>query len=210
MKSAAQTHKSIFSLSSLAAALLMGGMQAGVAADPAPFEGVATLCAISPEVIAPPEQKGKSGVLVQYDMKFYYLIETEGADGLMNGWEDQTNNWKQTKSGTDFYWGDTYFIPDAHAGYGALEEDFRFKAAEILEGISGTLKGSGDLEGVTVDYQLSAPYLTDVGAFPGRCWEYTSLCETCFPALMPGPDGIPGNDDDQFHQYDMSGWVDGY
>lgn len=211
MRSRTQFGKTILPMSSVTAALLIGGMmQSTAAAEPEPFAGAATLCAISQEVLDPPEQKGKSGVLVKYDMRFYYLIASDDPDSLMNGWEDQTNNWKQTKSGTDFYWGHTYFIPDAHVGLGALEEDFKFKGEEILNGFTGTFKGTGDLEGVTVGYALSAPYQVNVASFPVRCGEYTSLCDNCYPALSPGDDGIPGTDDDQFTQYDMSGWIEGY
>ena len=192
--------KYVFSASA-ALLLAMGMVQSTSAADPDFFEGVATVCAVSPEVITPPEQKGNSGVLVKYDMRFIYLIKADNSESLMNGWEDQANNSKLTKSGIEFFWGYAEFVPDGYAGTGALVEDFKFKAEEILYGASGTFTGTGALEGVTVDYELSIPYQLPASTFPPECIDYTALCAECFPAITP---------DGQFTQYDISGWIVGY
>ena len=199
-------------LFSASAALLvaMGVMQSTPAAETEPFAGVATLCAISPEVIAPPEQKGNNGVLVKYDMRFIYLIKADNSESLMNGWEDQANNSKLPRSGIEFYWGHADFVPDGYAGIGALVEKFKFNAEEILNGVSGTFTGTGALEGVTVDYDLSPPYQVSASTFPPEWFGYTVLCAECFPAISPGEDGVPGNEDDEFTQYDISGWIQGY
>jgi hypothetical protein len=195
---------------STALLLALGTMSLRVAADPESFSGVATLCAISPEVISPPEQKGNNGVLVNNDMTFIYLIKADNSESLMNGWEDQTNNSKLTKSGVEFFWGRAEFIPDGLAGTGALVEDFKYKSEEIASGVSGTFTGTGALEGVTVDYELSPPYEGSVIDFPPECFGYTALCGDCFPALLPGGDETPGTEDDTFLQYDISGWIEGY
>jgi hypothetical protein len=195
---------------STALLLAVGMMTLSVAADPESFSGVATLCAISPEVIAPAEQKGNNGVLVRNDMSFIYLIKSDNSESLMNGWEDQANNSKLTRSGIEFYWGNAVLVPDIYAGIGALVEKFKFKAEEILNGVSGTFKGTGALEGVTVDYELTPPYEVSASTFPPDCFGYTTLCAECFPAISPGEDGIPGNEDDKFTQYDISGWIEGY
>jgi len=192
--------KYVFSASA-ALLLAMGMTQSTSAAETQPFEGVATLCAISPEVITPPEQKGNEGVLVKYDMRFIYLIKADNSESLMNGSEDQANNSKLTKSGIEFYWGDAEFVPDGYAGIGALVEKFKFKAEEILNGVSGTFTGTGALEGVTVDYELSPPYQVSASTFPPECYDLLILCDDCFPAISP---------DEQFTQYDISGWIEGY
>lgn len=195
---------------STALLLAVGMMTLSVAADPESFSGVATLCAISPEVIAPAEQKGNNGVLVRNDMSFIYLIKSDNSESLMNGWEDQTNNSKLTKSGVEFFWGRAEIIPDGFVGTGALVEDFKYKSEEIASGVSGTFAGTGVLEGVTVDYELSSPYEVSAIDFPPECFGYTALCGDCFPALLPGGDEIPGTEDDTFIQYDISGWIEGY
>jgi len=195
---------------STALLLAVGMMTLSVAADPESFSGVATLCAISPEVIAPAEQKGNNGVLVRNDMSFIYLIKSDNSESLMNGWEDQTNNSKLTKSGVEFFWGRAEIIPDGFVGTGALVEDFKYKSEEIASGVSGTFAGTGVLEGVTVDYELSSPYAVSAIDFALECFGYTALCGDCFPALLPGGDEIPGTEDDTFIQYDISGWIEGY
>lgn len=200
-----------YAFSASAALLLaMGVMASNATAEPELFTGVATLCAISPEVISPPEQKGRQGVIVQYDMGFIYLIRSEDSASLMNGWEVTNNNWKKTRRDVEFYWGHTELIPFGYEGTGALEEDFKFKAEDILNGYSGTFAGTGALEGVTVDFELSPPYEGSVSEFPLECYDVSALCDDCFPALQPGEDEIPGTDDDKFIQYDMNGWINGY
>jgi hypothetical protein len=203
-----------YSLTASTALLLaLGTMSLRVAADPESFSGAATLCAISPEVIAPPEQKGNNGVLVKNDMTFIYLIKADNSESLMNGWEDQTNNSKLTKSGVEFFWGRAEFIPDGLAGTGALVEDFKYKSEEIASGVSGTFTGTGVLEGVTVDYALSPPYAGLAVDFPSECYGYVTLCGDCSPAFVPIDPNDPSPDfpdDFTFYQYDISGWIEGY
>ena len=209
MNTKRQFGKYMFSTSA-ALLLTMGMMPSTAVAEPELFAGVATLCAISPEVIATPETKGNQGVLVQYDMGFIYLIRSEDSASLMNGWEVTINNWKKTRRDIEFYWGHTDVIPYGYEGTGALEEDFKFKAEDIYDGYAGTFEGTGALEGVTVDFDLSPPYVGSVSDFPPECYDVSALCDDCFPALQPGEDGIPGTEDDEFIQYDMSGLINGY
>jgi hypothetical protein len=185
-----------------------------VAADTEPFSGVATLCAISPEVVAPPEQKGKNGVLVKNNMTFIYLIKADSSESLMNGYEYQANNSKLTKSGIEFFTGYAEFIPNEYAETGAFVEDFKYKAEEIASGVSGTFTGTGALEGVTVDYTLSPPYPSAAVDFPPECFGYdATLCEYCITAYIPIDPENPNPvfpDDFIFMQYEISGWIEGY
>jgi hypothetical protein len=209
MKISQQYGKYLFGTS---AALLLtaGSIYPVVAAEPEPFTAVSTLCAISPNVLTPPDQKGNHGVLVQTDMTYIYRNQALDDQSLMNAWENHTNNWKQTPRGVEFYWGHNTNIPDDHAGTGTLEEDFKFKASELADGITGVLQGTGDLEGVTIEYELTPPNVLPASEYPVECYGYVALCPECFPAITPGPDGIPGTEDDEFYQYDFSGWIEGY
>ena len=191
---------------SIALLLALSMMPLTIAADP--FTGVATLCAVN---INPEEQKGNNGVKVSYNNTYIYLITAD--EPLMNGWENQSNNSKLTKSEIQFYWGNIEFIPDGYAGLGAFVEDFKFKAEEIISGVSGTFTGTGELEGVTVDYALSPPYPTEAIDYPPECYGYAGLCGECSPAYIP-KDSSNENpvfpDDFVFLQYEISGWIEGY
>ena len=212
MKLLNQFGKSVSSNITFTAVLLIGGMVPLAAVATEHFEGVATLCAIDQAVIDGAEQKGNKGVLVQNDMGFIYYFQADDPDSLMNGWEDQTNNWKKTRKDVEFYWGHTTFIPEGYEATGTLEEDFKFKSEVILTGYSGTLKGTGALESVTVDFDLSPPNAMPVSEFPPECWGFQAVCGdcTCYPAISPGPDNTPGTADDVFTQYDISGLIHGY
>lgn len=181
-----------------------------VAADTDPFSGVATLCAVS---ISDAETKGNKGVEYRYDSTYIYLIEAEPSGSLMNGWEVQSNNSKETK-GIAFYWGDAEFIPDGFARTDALVEEFKYKDKEIARGVSGTFTGTGALEGVTVDYSLSPPYPSAAVDFPPECFGYdATLCEDCITAYIPIDPENPNPvfpDDFVFMQYEISGWIEGY
>jgi len=153
------------------ALLLMVGMpQLATASDPQLFDGIASLCAIDPtteETIT----KG-NGVLVEKQAVQLYRIETDS--DLLNGWEVLTSQFKTAKSGNVFYMGTATLTPDGYEGKDALKENFNLLQDGSLP--SGTYTGTGDLKGVTVDYQL-IPYTGDPSVLVSMCSMSPPYCE---------------------------------
>ena len=177
-----KTHTRNFVLTTLSATalLLMAGMsQMAKASEPQPFEGVASLCAIDPTT-AGTTTKGK-GVVVENQPVQLYRVETDS--DLVTGWEVLTSKFKTTKSGKVYYMGTATLTPDGYAGKNTLKENFNLLQDGSLP--SGTYTGTGDLKGVTVDYQL-VPYPTTTIPDPvlaGMCAEAPPYCITgvCVP-----------------------------
>jgi len=204
MKSLNQFGKSVSIISTAALVSIASMTQIAIAKDQQYYEGTATLCAMSTNVIMPPDMKGNNGVSYKDDMTFVYLIKSEDSD-LMNGWELMTNKWKQTKSGNAFNTGEVVLTPEVDGYDGTLEGRFNFRA-EDANNISGRYKGTGDFTGVTADYNLGAPYLVPVEEGPD-CSQALAVCTDCIPAAFPIDPTVP-----QFYynQYDMSGWVNNF
>lgn len=181
----------------------IGGYLAEAAADPAPYEGTATLCFIG---AAPPsvEQKGKNGVTYVSDAVSLYYIQTAPVGttppaGLVNGWEVLTSDMKITNK---VYWLDWTGVltPTAYVGTTGtvLEETASIKTKD-LSTLSGTWQGTGDLVGTSVDYVL----VLNPAATPDCPSEYPPQCADilggCLPAEPPYVEGPT--------VYDMSGFV---
>lgn len=173
MKSLRQFDTRALLTSMAAASLLMAGVQGyAVATEPQPYEGVASLCAVD-LTSAGTVNKG-NGVVIQNLPVELYRIET--GSNLMDGWEVLTYSIKTTKSGQQFAWGTALLTPDDYAGTATLKDNFNI----LQEGspmIAGTYEGTGDLEGVVIDYQLT-PYTGDPAVLEGMCFQSPPYCET--------------------------------
>jgi hypothetical protein len=190
MKSLTQSGKSGFlKISATALVFLVGVPQIGVASDPQYYEGTAALCAVSPNMFLPPETKGNNGILYVDDLIMVWQIKSADSE-LMNGTELMHASWKQTKSGTQFQSGELVMTPDVYVGTGAFEEKFKFKIDPAAP-ITGTYTGTGDLKGVSADYELTP----NEGVFCEETFDWASACPTCMP-FNPGG-------------YNMSGWIYG-
>jgi len=176
-----KTHIRKFVLTTLSATALMltaGMSQLATASDPQPFEGIASLCAIDPTTAAT-VTKG-NGVVVDEQAVQLYRVETDS--DLVMGWEVLTSKFKTTKSGKVYYMGTATLTPDGYGGKDTLKENFNLLQDGSLP--SGTYTGTGDLKGVTVDYQL-IPYLPggDPAVLAQMYAEAPPYCETgvCVP-----------------------------
>ena len=177
-----KTHKRYYVLTTLSAMvlLLMGGMsQVATAADPQPYEGIASLCAIDPTTVDT-VTKG-NGVVIDTQAVQLYRVETDS--DLVMGWEVLTSKFKTTKSGKVYYMGTATLTPDGYGGKDTLKDNFNLLQDGSLP--VGTWEGTGDLQGVTVDYQL-VPYLPaggDPAVLEQMCAEAHPYCETgvCVP-----------------------------
>jgi hypothetical protein len=158
---------------------IAGILQIGICAAAVPFEGTATLCAINP-FGSTTETRGNNGVTYTYDLVMLYRIQTDNP--LMNGWEVLTSNSKLSKNNTGYYWGDAVLTPDLHAGTGTLVDQFKFNAQQSAN-ISGTYSGTGDLDGTTVEYELSVdPNAAFCDTLPPQCnsvMPCIPICESC-------------------------------
>ncbi len=173
MSSAKLLVKSIFpALSATAFLLLAGVTQFATASDPVPYEGIASLCAVDPtnEGIV---TKGNGLVINQLAVQLY-RIETNSE--LVNGWEVLDFKIKLTNSGKAFTMGTALLTPDDYEGAGTLKDNFNF-VQEDPALISSAYKGTGDLEGVTVEYQLT-PYVGDPAVLAQMCAEAHPYCES--------------------------------
>ena len=173
MKSLKQFDTQALLTSMAAASLLMAGMLGfAVATEPQPYEGLASLCAVDPTSEGT-VRKG-NGVVIQNLPVELYRIET--GSSLMDGWEVLTYSIKTTKSGQQFAWGTALLTPDDYAGTATLKDNFNI----LQEGspmIAGTYEGTGDLEGVVIDYQLT-PYAGDPAVLEEMCSQSHPYCET--------------------------------
>jgi len=77
------------------------------------------------------------------------------------GWETLVMNYDlKVKNGQGTSWGSLVFEPDEFAG--TFTENWTAKAKHFVWDISGVYVGNGDLEGVTVTYELSPRELSTV------------------------------------------------
>ncbi len=161
------------------------------------YEGTATLCFISAN---PPEIKFKDPdpenptVTLVYGVVSLYLVETDHP--LVNGWEVLNLDWKITPKWT-FLTGVRVFTPDDYLGMESfLTEDMKIKTKD-LSTFPGVWLGTGELEGISVDYELvlqTEPTPECPNVTPPQCEEIGG----CIPAVPPYADPIV---------YDMSGFV---
>ena len=175
----------------------LGALQAS--ASEGPYEGTATLCYVGavPPVIT---QKGNSPVAYISNAVQLYYIQTAPVGevppvGLVNGWELLVSDMKMTKTVYWLNWTGV-LVPTGYPEGTALEETAAIKTKD-LSTLSGTWQGTGELEGVSVDYVLTI----NEDATPDCPGVYPPQCEDiggCVPAEPPyyvGPT-----------VYDMSGF----
>jgi len=191
--------KSLFFTVSATALVLGGGIgQVATAGDW--YEGTATVCAVDPSDVT--TETKRNGFTYTSGLVIYYRIETDNE--LMNGFESLTSysKLKTTPNGKvkGLYWGETVMTPDQVSGVGTLEETFSFKAEDADE-ISGTLHGTGDFEGVAVEYALTFDPAATFCSFYPPC----VAAGTCIPVMEGGAPGF-----DQPAGYLIEGVVFGY
>jgi hypothetical protein len=171
MNIAKQPGKSIFStLSAAVFILLLSVTQFATASDPVPYEGIASLCAVDPTnegVVT----KGNGLVINQFAIQLYRI---ETSSELVKGWEVLDFKIKTTKSGRAFTMGTALLTPDDYEDVGILKDNFNF-VQEDPATISSAYKGTGDLEGVIVEYQLT-PYVGDPAILAQMCAEAHPYC----------------------------------
>jgi len=175
---------------STSTALLFAFAALPALADTSRFEGTATLCFIG-AVPASVEQKDNGDYLKTAP------VGASPAAGLVNGWELLVSDMKI--AGKE-YWLDWTGIltPTAYAGTSgtALEETASIQTTD-LSMLHGTWLGTGELEGVRVDYVLRV----NPDAAPDCPGEQPSQCADvvggCLPAKPPQPPIV----------YDISGIV---
>lgn len=161
------------------------------------YEGTATLCFISatPPIVEfkGPDPENPTVTLVDGVVSLYQ-IETDHP--LVNGWEVLSLEWKITPKWT-FLTGLGVFTPDEYIGTESfLTEDMKIKTND-LSTFSGVWHGTGELEGISVDYELvlqSDPTPVCPNDPPPQCEELGG----CLPAVPPFAELIV---------YDMSGFV---
>jgi hypothetical protein len=170
-------------------------------AEPMPYEGTATLCFIGAE---PPsvEQKGNASPTYVSNVVSLYYIQTAPVGetppaGLVNGWELLISDMKITRK---VYWLDwtSVLVPMDYVGKAVLEETASVKTSD-LSTLSGTLQGTGDLEGTSVDYVLTIiPDATPdcPSEQPLQCADIEGGCLPAVPPYVEGPT-----------VYDISGFV---
>mgnify|MGYP001815307009 FL=1 len=186
MKTLKRFNRSIISTVS-AAALVIGGGFWQVAAAGEMYLGTATTCAIDLSNVT--EETMPNGFTYTSGVVMHVRVAT--GHELMNGPVAVTSHskLKTTPKGkvTGWYWGESTMVPDQVAGVGTLEEIFKFKAKDASE-ISGTFYGTGDFEGVTVEFaetfdpQIPQEY----------CDEYPPCVAagTCIPVHPDSPEGF--------------------
>ena len=113
------------------------------------YSGTATICAI--DYTNSTEVTKRNGFTYTSGVVMHHRIDTDHE--LMNGPVALTSHsaLKETPRGmTGWYWGESTMVPDL-AEDGTLEETFKFKAKDAGD-ISGTFYGTGEFEGVTVEF----------------------------------------------------------
>jgi hypothetical protein len=182
MKSLNQFGKSVSVIS--AATLVSIASLSAVAqeAEPQFYTGTATLCALVNPANTTMETRGKHGVTYTYDQVLLFRIETDSP--LVTGWEVLTSNTKSPEEHGGYSWGVTVLTPDS--GAGTLVDEFKFPVKQA-DNIRGTYIGTGDYEGMTVDYALG-PFTGGLPACdPG---DVAALCDdanyVCVPVTPPG------------------------
>ena len=186
MKPLTRFNRSIISTMSAAALVIGGGVWQAAAAGEM-YSGTATTCAIDLSELS--EETKPNGFTYTSGVVMHHLVATNHE--LMNGPVAVTSNskLKTTPKGsvTGWYWGESTMWPDQVAAGSTLEETFKFKAKDASE-ISGTFYGTGDLEGVTVEFVE-----TFDPAIPQEyCDEYPPCVAagTCIPVHPDSPEGF--------------------
>ena len=180
MKSPNQFGK-IVSIISIAALAFLSNM-AALANNPEPqfYTGTATLCAVDNPANVTTESRGNNGVTYTYNQVLLFYIATDHS--LMNGWEVLTSNTKSTTSGGGYNWGEAVLTPDL--GSGTLVDEFKFPVKQD-DSIRGTYIGTGNYEGVTVDYALG-PFMP----LPSVCPDMPPQCTDGTYDCVPVPPGL--------------------
>jgi hypothetical protein len=194
MKFITKNPSSLVALTSATFFAVMAGIgQVAVASEP--FEGEAVLCVLD-NTNATQETKGNRGTTYTYNQVLLFRIDADDDDGgLMHGWEVLTSNTKSTASGGGYSWGEAVLTPDSYTGSATLEDTFKFPVKQS-DNISGVYHGTGELEGVSVEYALTpaAPGSLSTTACEGMPW---GECEA--PACISFVGAGAG--------YFISGWV---
>jgi hypothetical protein len=160
--------------------LIISGMFAGSvsAIDPLLFEGVASLCAIDPTT----EETVTRGNGVVVDKQAVQLYRVETNPSMISGWEVLTSQFKTAKNGKQFYMGTATLTPDGYEEAGTLKENFNILQDGSLP--AGTYTGTGELEGLTVEYQL-IPYSGDPAVLVVMCSESPPYCNEDGAVCIP-------------------------
>jgi hypothetical protein len=124
------------------------------------FEGFAGLCFFNPMGVT---TATKGGISFEYGYEFGYLIETDHE--LVNGWEILISNTRTNKAGKAFFFGTATLEPDITPG-STLAGKFYFPSD--ANPIRGNYFGTGELEGVVVQYELVPTDLSDLSNFCGE------------------------------------------
>lgn len=180
MKTLTRFNRSFISTVSAAALVVGGGFwQIATAGDM--FSGTSTICAFTP---APGDPEIKpNGFVYTSGFLMYWRVETDHE--LMNGPVTVTSHSKLKTLPNDkvkgWYWGESIMVPDL-ATNGTLEETFMFRPKDASER-PGTFYGTGEFEGVTVEYVE-----TEDSSIPqGYCTEYPPCVDagTCIKIEEP-------------------------
>jgi hypothetical protein len=147
MKTAAGQDRRLTVIATALGLLGMTGAQAE--AEPAEFHGIAVLCEVDDSGVIR-EEKDRN-VVVSTGLLMRFRIETDHE--LINGWETLISNSRLDRDGVGYYWGYGKIVPDI-AARSALEGEFRF-ASEDVSHVRGSYLGTGDLEGVVMNYELT-------------------------------------------------------
>jgi len=179
-------HKFGKSVSIISAATLVSMASMSAMADkPQPhyYSGTATLCALVNPSNVTAETKGNNGVTYTYNQVLLFRIVTDSP--LVTGWEVLTSNTKSPEGRGGYNWGEAVLTPDL--GAGELVDEFKFPVKQA-DSIRGTYIGTGDFEGIAVDYALG-PFTGGLPACDAE--EVAALCENATYVCAPMPPG-PG------------------
>jgi len=171
------------SVSNFSAAILVSiASMSAMAQKPEPqnYTGTATLCALVNPANVTTETKGNDGVTYTYNRILLFRIETDSP--LVTGWEVLTSNTKSLEDGGGYNWGEAVLTPDS--GAGTLVDQFKFPVKQA-DNIRGTYIGTGDYEGVIVDYALG-PFMNDLFS---ACPDVSTLCDKANYVCQPIPPG---------------------
>jgi hypothetical protein len=164
------------------------GLGALQASDDDIYLGTATLCYVGtvPPVVT---QKGNSPVVYISNAVHLYYIQTAPIGetppvGLVNGWELLVSDMKMTKTVSWLDWTGVLIPTDYLGTEGTTLEETASIKTKDLSTLSGTWQGTGELEGVSVDYVLTI----NEDASPDCPGVYPPQCEDiggCVPAEPP-------------------------
>jgi len=130
-----------------------------MAAGESYFEGVAGLCSFNPSGMT---EETKGGITFSYGLEMGYRIETDHE--LVNGWETLISNTRANKAGKEFYFGTATLETEIAPG-STLAGKFNFPSD--ANPVRGNYFGTGELEGVVVQYELVPADLSDLSDFCG-------------------------------------------